>query len=493
MDLTDDGRGFEHTPAFTRVGTSGSLVTGALEARYQAMLEAVLEDGVITSEERASLERTAEDLGLDRRRLERLEQAMIAAFEAHRRVHVVERFEQPVPSADGNVAGAPASEDRAALVARIHRLESRVRDLEEELRRAQAAVNVEVDLTDLEESAGAAQEDPELAQRRLRRDPTLPEPYHELYRLYTARGDLDRQWCVAQALVALGDANPDQNGVFERHRTGALIAPRGGVTPEAWQAYLLHPEAEPLTGQIFGVIAPALLLGRVSALRREGKLHQPGPETRQDPQKATVTAVRAVPWAAAILGLSAPILHVEPDRDGGYEHVPAVPPLTVIGRRVLSGRSQLELAFHVGRHLAFYRQEHFVRTLWSAVPDLEELFLAALAVGNVKLPIAEDLRRRVMPIAAALEPLLGVEQVDALRALYLRFVEEGGRTNLLRWCSAVDRTACRAGLLLAGDLGTALSVLEAEEGRAGPLAKDLLIFTVSDRYAMLRRELGMAL
>ncbi len=91
------------------------------------------------------------------------------------------------------------------------------------------------------------------------------------------------------------------------------------------------------------------------------------------------------------------------------------------------------------------------------------------------------------------QPLLDTEQVDALRALYLRFVEEGGRTNLLRWSSAVDRTACRAGLLLAGDLGTALTVLEGEEGRAGPLAKDLLVFTVSDRYAALRRELGIAL
>jgi len=493
MNPTEDVRGFEHTPAFTPADVTGSLVTGALEARYQELLQAVLQDGVITAEERAALERTAEELGLDRLRLERLEQAMIAAFEAHHRVRVVERFEEGVPAtAPGGAETGPHLE-HAALVTRVRELEARVRELEEELRRAQAAINVEVDLTELDESVGAAREDPELAQRWLRRDPTLPEPYRELYRIYAARGELDRQWCVAQALVALGEANPEQAGVFERHRAQGLITPRGGVTPQAWQAWLLHPEAEPLTGQIFGVIAPALLLGRVSALRREGKLHQPTPESRQDPQKATVMAVRAVPWAAAILGLSAPIMHIEPDREGGYEHVPAVPPLTVLGRRVLSGRSQLELAFCAGRHLAFYRPEHYVRTLWSAVPDLEDLFLAALAIGNVKLPIAEDLRRRVAPIAAALEPMLDLPQVDALRELYLRFVEEGGRTNLMRWCAAVDKTACRAGLLLAGDLATALAVLEPEEGKGGPLAKDLLVFSVSDRYAALRRALGIAL
>ncbi len=491
MAPTEDGRDFEHTPAFTPAEVSGSLVTGALEARYQELLQAVLQDGVITAEERATLERTAEDLGLDRQRLERLEQAMIAAFEAHHRVRVVERFEERAVAPAG--AGTESDGERAALAPRVRELEARVRELEEELRRAQAAINVEVDLTELEESAGAAREDPELAQRWLRRDPTLPEPYRELYRIYAARGDLDRQWCVAQALVALGAASPEQVGVFARNRVQGLITPRAGVTPAAWQAWLMHPEAAPLTGQIFGVIAPALLLGRVSALRRAGQLHQPTPESRQDLQKATIMAVRAVPWAAAILGLAAPIVHVEPDREGGYEHVPAVPPLTVLGRHVLSGRSQLELTFCVGRHLALYRQEHFVRTLWSAVPDLEELFLAALAIGNAKLPIAEDLRRRVAPIAAALEPMLDGTQVDALRELYLRFVEEGGRTNLMRWCAAVDKTACRAGLLLAGDLATALAVLESEEGRGGPLAKDLLVFSVSDRYAALRRELGIAL
>jgi hypothetical protein len=247
-----------------------------------------------------------------------------------------------------------------------------------------------------------------------------------------------------------------------------------------------------LTGQIFSAIAPAVLIGRVTALRRDGKLHQPNPEHRQDVTKATVTAVRALPWAAAILGLPTPPIFVERDRDAGFEHIPAIPPVTVVGKRVLSGPSQLEHAFLAGRHLSWYRHEHYVRALFSAVPDLEDLFLAALVIGNPGLPIADDMKQRVTPIAKAIQPLLDPAQVDGLKGCFLRFVEEGGRTNLQRWSLATEKTACRAGLLLANDLATALGLLEKEEGRFGELAKDLLVFAASDRYTGLRRQLGIA-
>jgi hypothetical protein len=184
---------------------------------------------------------------------------------------------------------------------------------------------------------------------------------------------------------------------------------------------------------------------------------------------------------------------VDKARDVSYEHIPGVPPMTVVGGRALSGRSQLELAFFAGRHLCWYRQEHFVRTLFSSVVDLEDLFLAALVVGSPRLPVAADVKQRVAPIARAIEPLLEAPHVDALRGHFLRFVEEGGRTNLQRWSAGAEKTAARAGFLLSNDLATATSVLGAEEGRLGELSKDLLVFSTGDRYSQLRRQLGIAL
>jgi hypothetical protein len=74
----------------------------------------------------------------------------------------------------------------------------------------------------------------------------------------------------------------------------------------------------------------------------------------------------------------------------------------------------------------------------------------------------------------------------------LRFVEEGGRTNLQRWSAAVEKTACRVGMLLCGDLLAARGLLEAEEGALGEHTKDLIAFTTSERYFEIRRQLGIA-
>lgn len=491
-DESTDVGGFEHAQGFVAGEISGSLGFGPLEMQYEELFAEALADGVITAEERTRLEKAADNMGLDRSRLFRLEQAMVAAYQSRHRVQIVEHYEEAAPSLAPLRVEAEGDAGRALLLKRVEQLESRVRELEEELRRAQAAVNVEVDLSDLDASAEDAGEDPEEVWRRLRRNPKAPEGYRQLFRIHNARGDADGAFRASEALVALGAANADEKATFERGRAQTLIAPRGSLSQAAWHDFLFHPEQELLTGQIFSLIAPAVLVGRVTSLRRDGKLHQPAPDTKQDATKATITAVRAVPWASAILGLACPSIFVEKTRDCGFEHLPGVPPSTVIGKRVLSGRSQLEQAFLVGRHLTWYRQEMYVKTLFSAVPDLEDLFLAALTIGNPGLPIAEDMKRRVTPIANAITPMLEANHVDALRGCFLRFVEEGGRTNLQRWSAASEKTAARAGLVLCGDLGTALSLLEAEEGPDGELGKDLLWFSASDRYGKVRRQLGVA-
>jgi hypothetical protein len=203
--------------------------------------------------------------------------------------------------------------------------------------------------------------------------------------------------------------------------------------------------------------------------------------------------VRAIGWAAAILGVGVPNVVVDPKYDGEFMHMPALSPMTLVAGRALKGRAQRELAFMAGRHLTMYRAEHYIRALFPSVPDLEDLFLAALTIGNPALPLATDVKQRVGPIAAALEPLLQPAQIDALRAHLLRFVEEGGRTNLQRWGVAVDKTACRAGLLLCGDLITAAELLKSEEGPNGELLQDLIGFATSEAHCALRQQLGIAL
>lgn len=483
---------FRHNEQFAAGEVIETWGLGAHEQHYEELFAEVLADGVITPEERVRLDRAADSLGLDRARLMRLEAAMLDAYRARHDIEVIEHYQKPAPSlipdgfqADGNAA-------HSVLLREVERLKARVQELEEALRRAQAAINVEVNLEDAPSVVEPPAQDAETCWKRVRRDPTNPDVLRALYNAYEAREQVDECWCVAQALVVLGAATPEECGVFEEGATEALITPLAGVGPEAWGELVMHPDQDLLTGQIFGFIAPAVLLGRVMALKHEGKLYQPDAQNRQDLAATTITAVRALPWAAAILGIATPPVYLEKERDAAYEHIPGIPPVTVIGRSALSGRSPHEHAFSAGRHLAWYRHEHYVKKLFNAVPNLEDLFLAALALGSPGLPMAEDVKRRIVPLARAFEPLMDPAALEGLRRSFLRFVEAGGRTNLQRWSAAVEKTACRAGFLVCNDLRVACQLLAAEEGRLGELAKDLIVFATSERYFQLRQRLGIA-
>src|SRR5260221_2719044 len=264
----DHEGGFEHAEGFARLD-AGGLTLGPLEAQYEELFAEVLEDGIITSEERVRLEKAADNLGLDRSRLLRLEQAMVASYETRNRVRVIEHYEEPARTLAPIQIAQAGDTGRALLEKRIEQLEARVRELEDELRVARANVNVEVDLSDLDAAAEEASEDPDEWWRRIRRDPLKPDSYRKLFRIYEARGDADRRWCAAQALVVLGAATEAERAAYSERRSTSLIAPRASLSASAWYDQLFHPDEEVLTGQIFGIIAPAVLIGRVTTLRRD--------------------------------------------------------------------------------------------------------------------------------------------------------------------------------------------------------------------------------
>jgi hypothetical protein len=489
---------FSHDACFERGEVAGNVRLGKYEAHYEEIFAEVIEDGIITTEERERLDRAADALGLDKTRLRKLEVALQAAYEARHHVKIRDLSEiaeaEPRPSL--RVSPAFGTPETLALQKRIAELEGRVAELEKELAEARAHIPVEVDFSGIvpDGAVAATEVDVETLLKRVRHDPRDASLLHALYGHFTRAGELDRRFTVAQALVFLGEANAEQKDLFAANGLEGLIRPTTSLTQESWRRLLFHPEEELLVGEIFSVIVSAVLLGRVSALRRDKQLPTLDPKKRQDPAKSTIQAVRCFSWASAILGMPTPPVFADPEVDAEIELIPGLPPSTRIGRRALSGRAPRELAFLAGRHLAWYREERFVRLLVPTIPDLEDLFLAALLIGHPALPLSTDMRARVSPLAQAIEPMLEPLAIDRLRGAFLRFVEEGGRTNLQRWATASDFTACRAGLLLAGDLHAAHTMLSHEdESQARPRMDDLLVFVTSDRYAALRKQLGIAL
>ncbi len=500
--MSDTAVLFQHADSFEQGEVTGNVHLGKLETVYEELFADVIEDGIITTEERAQLDRMADKLGLDRMRLRKLEEALQASYEAKHQIRIREVADDAPPEASIMVL-EPATDQRTlALQRRIQFLEKRVADLEGALEEARANVAVDVDLSDMAPAAGSdaatatslPDEDPIELERGVRHDPRDTANLHALYRVHKKHGHVDRAFSVAQALVYLNDANPEEKQLFDAKKGGALISPKSSITGEAWQRLLFHPEEEPLTGEIFSVVVPAVLLGRLSALRRDKAMPKVDPTKKQDPAVSTIQAVRCFSWAASILGMQSPQLYVDPDFNATVDMVPGVQPMAKLGALALSGRSTAELAFLAGKHLAYHRPEHFVRLLVPQIADLEEIFLAALSIGNPGLPLNAQVKQIVVPIAKAIEPILEPSAIDRLRGHFLRFVEEGGRTNLHRWAGAVHKTAARAGVLLANDLRAAHNVLALEDkDHLDEKMDDLVIFVTSDRAARLRKQLGISI
>jgi hypothetical protein len=501
---------FELGSTFRPTEASGHLQLDRYEAAYQDLFNEVLEDGVITEEERGRLDRAAERLGLDRARLDALENAVRGAYEAHHGQSVLDASRMFAPRST-LAAPAPdfvptvhpprapivsvegAAEELAALRTRVSYLEERVRDLTRELEEARAQVAYEVDFSDLDAPVPSAMlEAPEALHRRLRHDPRDVATLKQMFVAYD--GQRDRQWCTALAIAYLGEAEPRHAELLAAHGGGGLIQPKAAVDAVAWKRLICHPDDEAITSDILALIVSAILLAHSGALRQAGQLPAIDPQKRLDPATSTVQAARCFAWAGQALGMAAPMLYASPEADTLTRMIPTVPPTCALGKRALSGRTAQELAFVAGRELAYYRPERFIRLLVPDVVQLQDLFLAALAIGNPGLPLNAEVRARVKPISAAVEPLLDSVEVDQLRAAYRRFVEQGGVANLQRWAAAADLSAIRAGFVLAADLHTAERMLVEGGARdARQSMDDLLVFATSDRYAKLREQMGIAL
>lgn len=497
--MSDQNVTFEHGSEFEAGEVSGNVRLGKFESYYEALFAEVIEDGIITQQERARLDKAADTLGLDRARLRKLEDALQAAYEARNKVRIqeIEGWTlEPDQQRESLVPLEPATDQRTlALERRIKTLELHIQQLEYELAEARAHVPVEIDLSDFhEERKPLPDEDPAEVQRRLMHDPRDVESLRALVRHSAKKGDLDRQWCATHVLTFLGQANEEEAAFFRTHGTNGLIRPTAALTRDGWRRLLFHPEQEVLPGDILAIIAPAVLLGRVSAMRRDKLLPKLDETQRHEPAKSTLQGIRSFAWAASILGMKPPSLYAYPSLQTTAEMIPGLPPVSRLGKLALSGRSAPELAFLAGRHLACYREELFVRTLLPSIADLEDVLLAALSIGNPGLPLSVQIKKRVEPIAKAIEPILEPAAVDTLRGYFLRFVEEGGRTNLQRWANAVDRTAARTGLLVSNDLHAAHEMLAIESPAfAEEWMDDLLSFVVSDRYAKIRKQIGIAI
>jgi tetratricopeptide (TPR) repeat protein len=333
---------------------------------------------------------------------------------------------------------------------------------------------------------------------RIARDaPLRSSTYARLFALHRRAGRTDRAWLAGGALEELAAADMDQQLFVDQYRPDGPIRPTRSLDGAAWDELLRAPGADDVVADVLRAIVSTAVAARIEELRQARKLVTPDPARRQS-ATSTVSIVRSFYWAAQVLDVEPPDLYVMDDVPGGIAAIQAAVPATALGSDVLRGLTAKELAFLAGRHLTYYRPEHYCLICYPTLNDLSALFLGAVKIALPDLEAPAHLRDAVARTRKVLARQATDDEKRRLRAAVDRLEARDGRVDLAAWIRNVELTAQRAGLLLCGDLSVGTSRLRAEaETRAiAELAfdekrGDLLAYCASDKLARARLLLGV--
>jgi tetratricopeptide (TPR) repeat protein len=331
----------------------------------------------------------------------------------------------------------------------------------------------------------------------LARDPMRVDPYQALYKLYMKAGQFDQAWCIAAALAFLNKADGEQRAFFEERRPKGMLQFRARIDNDVWVRGIFHPEQDKILGKIFEMITPAARTAKLLQLKGSRQLPELPAKFLQDPASTTLTFAKSFFFAAQVLNITPPRLYVRNDVPGALTVAPMDPPSSVAGSSVLSGFTPQELMFLIGKHLTYYRGEHYLKTLFPSLSELKTMLFAAMKLVSPEFPLPPDIAAGVTPVAQELAKYMQPIQADGLRLVVKHFVDAGAKADIKRWMQTSEITAARAGFLLCGDLEMAAKLIRAEPVVAGELApseklKELIQYAVSDQYFLIRKTLGIA-
>jgi tetratricopeptide (TPR) repeat protein len=323
----------------------------------------------------------------------------------------------------------------------------------------------------------------------LRRDPQRTDSYRALYKLYFDSRDYDKAWCVAATLSFLKKADQEQQSFYEQYRVRGMIRPTSHLSKEAWLRSLFHPEEDRYVGKVFEAIWPAIYRMRAPSDKAAGL----NKKFIEDPATSTVTFAKTFGFIAQMLGFpSAPRLFLLKDRPGGLLYAAGDTPATVSGASLLSGPLPQDLAFLIGHHLSYYRNEHYITQLLKTRDELKVALLAAVRIAGLAPASEPNIETSAQSIAQSLDP----RALEDLKAACKLWNDNGARADLKQWLQGVELTACRTGLLACGDLEVAGRIVRdlpsagAHDLPPGDKLKDLILFSVSEEYFALRQAIG---
>jgi tetratricopeptide (TPR) repeat protein len=426
------------------------------------------------------------------------------------------RLARTLPELDAIESGgasAQALRVRAKLWERLGALQ-RKRDAAAALASFEKAVALDPDRLPAREALvglyGSAPEHAEAAaethRRLLAADVTRTDSLRALAASFSRRGLVDRARCCYEVLALLGAATGEENAYLQTHHAPELKPddPYAGTFDDHDRKTHLAPPEATFMAEVFSSLwdgAPGLV-GAGPPLESFGVSAQDKISPMSDLDLGKIYG-----QVAKALGNKKTALYLRRGDDGGGgEDVALVvhaPPALIVAGRMAEAAPAAEVRFELARGLELSRPE-YILAAGIKPRQFTQLF------GNVlKAFHPRHARRRAADggVDPAGELKKNVPYKVAKRLVEL-FQEQGTTSwSSARWRTVVQQSGNRAGLLLCGDLktavrlvlnsgattkeysGTELRALAATNEALG----ELLRFAISEDYFLLREKLGTAL
>jgi tetratricopeptide (TPR) repeat protein len=340
----------------------------------------------------------------------------------------------------------------------------------------------------------------------LNADITRSASLRALGALYLRRGQLDRTRCCYELLTLLGTATPAERAFLEENRPPELKPddPYAGTIDDRDRGEHLALGEAVVMSEIFSCLwagAPGLIGQRLEDFGVSAR-------DKVSPM-ADMDLGRIYGQVAKALGHKKTALYVRPE--GATDEVTIVvqaPPALVVAPALAEGASPAEIRFQIARGLELTRPE-YILAAGVRPKQFTALFASVLRAFHPR-----HAKRRTAAGDAAAEQAAKLKKnvpYKVSKQLVELFQKLGNTSwSSLRWRTVVHQIGNRTGLILCGDLATAVQTIMHDEGAvptgetaspeeirrlattSEPL-RELLRFAISEDYFTLREKLGTAI
>jgi len=296
-------------------------------------------------------------------------------------------------------------------------------------------------------------------------------------------------------LAFLKKTDAEELQFYEQYKTKSMIRAQARLDNERWIKDLFHEDEDIYIGKMFETILPSVRRFKVQPQKAFGLKKK----ERHDPMNSTIAFAKTFAYVAQVISLPfMPELYLRPEQAMGLQYAITEPPASVVGQLLLSGFTPQDLTFEIGRHLAYYRGEHYIRWVEPTTAGLRVLLLAALKSVHPQFQTPSDPTGVLDQTVAALSGTLTPTAREQLSALVRKFIQQRGEVDIKKWINSVEITACRCGFLLCNDIQSAARMIQNQAVTVGDVPakekiKELVLFSVSEQYFKLRQALGVTI